>query len=286
MPLRRLPVGRIAALVAVLVAVLVLLRGAPGVRWKALRPGLEFATLNGSPYCRSGSSEIAMLRVDPARVQVRAHHYGTTHGRHPMDVIAWQRVIGADAVFNAGQFLPDWSYLGALVCSGKVVSRRVHPTFKAALVAGPLEGGPAARVLDLESEPLVTDPPRWREVVQSFMLFDRTGKLRVRHTDKVANRTAVGEDKRGHLVVFITEGGYTLDDFARLIQRSPLEISHAMSMDGGNEAQMCVDAGGFRYSCMGGRTRGGAAGDAAGEQVPLPTVISLNAVPSTQAAAP
>ena len=278
MALRRLPVGRIAAVLALLVAALVLIRGVPRLRWRTLRPGLEFATLNGSPYCRRGSPEIAMLRVDPARVQLRVHHYSTIHGRRPMDIIAWQRSIGADAVFNAGQFLPGWSYLGALVCSGKVVSGRVHPTFKAALVAGPLDGGGiTARVLDLESDSLAVAPPRWHEVAQSFMLFDRKGRIRVRHTDKVANRTAVGEDRSGRLVVFTTEGGYAIDDFARLIRDSKLEIAHAMSMDGGNEAQLCVDAGGFQYSCMGGRTRGGAAGDAAGEQVPLPTVISLSA---------
>lgn len=276
MALRRLPVGRIAALAALLVAVLVLARGAPGPRWRALRPGLEFATLNGGPYCRRGSSQIAMLRLDPERVRVRAHHYGQAPERRPLDVVEWRRVTGADAVFNAGQFLPDWSYMGLLVCGGHVVSQRLHPTFKAALVAGPFDGGREVRVLDLESEPLDPDHLRWREVAQSLMLFDRSGQIRVRHTDRVANRTAVGEDRRGRLVVFTTEGGYTLDDFARLIQKSPLQISHAMSMDGGNEAQLCVDAGGFRYASIGGMNRDAQAGGGAGVEVPLPAVVSVS----------
>lgn len=275
--MRRLPIGRIAAVAAVVVAALVLTRGAPGTRWRAIRPGLEFATMNGGAYCRRGSSEIAMLRLDPARVRVRVHHYEMAPERRPMDIVEWQRVTGAAAVFNAGQFLPDWRYMGLLVCGGTVVSRRLHPTFKAALVADPLDGGPGARVLDLEHEPLAPDSMRWREVAQSFMLFDREGKVRVRNTDKVANRTAVGEDRRGRLVVFTTEGGYTLDDFANLIRRTPLEISHAMVMDGGNEAQMCVNAGGFRYACLGGRTRGPRPGDAGGEDAPLPAAISVSA---------
>jgi len=274
---RRLPVGRIAALAALLGAALVFSRGGTDLRWKALRPGLEFSTLSGGPYCRRGSSRIALLRLDPARVRVRAHHFGLAPERRPLDVVGWQRATHADAVFNAGQFLPDWSYMGLLVCGGNVVSRRPHPTFKAALVAGPLDGGSAAHVLDLEREPLAPDRLRWREVAQSFMLFDRSGRIRVRHSDRVANRTAVAEDRRGRLVVFTTEGGYTLDDFARLIRNSPLQISHAMAMDGGNEAQMCVDAGGFRYASIGGLTPGSVASDAPGPEVPLPAVISVSA---------
>jgi hypothetical protein len=276
MTMRRLPVGRIAALAALLVAVLVLARGAPGLRWKALRPGLEFATMNGAPWCRRGSPEIAMLRIDPARVRMRVHTYGSAPTRRPMDIVEWQRATGADAVFNAGQFFPDWSYMGLLVCEGTVISRRPHPTFKAALVAGPLEGGSAARVLDLEHEPLVPDSMPWREVAQSFMLFDHSGRIRVRQTDKVANRTAVGEDREGRLVVFTTEGGYTLEEFARLIQKSPLEITHAMNLDGGNESQLTVRAGSFRYTCMGGRTRGENGGEGAAH-APLPAVISVTA---------
>ena len=87
MELRRLPVGRIAALTALLVAALVLARGAPGPRWKALRPGLEFATLNGDPYCRRGSSLIAMLRIDPARARVRVHHFGLAPEGRPLDAV-------------------------------------------------------------------------------------------------------------------------------------------------------------------------------------------------------
>ena len=277
MPLRRYPVGRIAAAAAVVVAAIVVVRGVPGARWRTIKPGLEFATMSGGALCRRGSSEIAMLRIDPARAHVRVHHYGQAPERRPMDIVQWRRVTGAEAVFNAGQFLPDWSYMGLLVCGGTVVSRRPHPTFRAALVAGPLNGGSGARVIDLQYEPLVPDSLQWREVAQSFMLFDRNGKVRVRQTDKVANRTAVGEDARGRLVVFTTEGGYTLDDFARLVQKSPLEITHAMVMDGGNEAQMCVDGGGFRYACLGGRTRGDKAGDGDGADAPLPAVISVSA---------
>jgi hypothetical protein len=277
MALRRLPIGRIAALAALVVGGLVLARGVPGPRWKGLRPGLEFATLSGDPYCRRGSSQIAVLRIDPARAPVRVRHFGLQPGGKPMDAVEWRKLTGADAVFNAGQFLPDWTYMGVLVCGGQVVSSRVHPTFKAALVAGPLEGAERAHVVDLEHEPLDLDRLRWREVAQSFMLFDRAGKIRVRSSDHIANRTVVGEDKSGRLVVFISEGAYTLEDFAHLVQKFPLQVVQAMCMDGGSEAQLSVNAGSFRYNCIGGVTGDPEPGDDPSERVPLPAVITVGA---------
>jgi hypothetical protein len=277
MPLQRLPVGRLAALAAVVVAALILLRGASAPHWRTLRPGLEFATLRGGPYCRRGSNAIALLRLDPARVRIRVHHYAREPARRPPNIVEWQRMTGALAVFNAGQYFPDFSYMGVLVCAGDVVSSRVHPSFKAALVAAPLDGTGAAHVLDLELEPLDLDSLRWREVAQSFMLFDRSGRIRVRQSDHVANRTAVGEDRHGRLVVITTEGGYTIGDFARLIQKSPLQLSHAMSMDGGYEAELCVNAAGFRYASFGDWKQRPGKNEAPGAQVPLPAVISVSA---------
>jgi hypothetical protein len=131
-------------------------------------------------------------------------------------------------------------------------------------------------VLDLDRDTL--DPKvGWREVAQSFMLFDRDGESRVRRSDQVANRTVVAEDRAGRIVVVTSEGGYTLRDLATVLQEAPLELSHAMAMDGGHEAQLCVRAGNFRYASFG-RWRAEDDRPAAWDvQVSLPAVVALEA---------
>jgi hypothetical protein len=95
--------------------------------------------------------------------------------------------------------------------------------------------------------------------------------------DLAANRTIVAEDREGRLVVIVSEGGYTLWDFAHLLQRAPLGLTHAMSMDGGYEAELCVHAGDFRYASFG-RWKGDAQEPSApGAKVPLPAVIIVSA---------
>jgi uncharacterized protein YigE (DUF2233 family) len=271
MPGRYVPVGRIAALLALLVAIGVLLRGSAPPHWKTLAPGVEFAVLRGEPYCRRGPTDVALLRVDPARADFKVFHYTQSGDTLPPNVLEWQRRLDALAVFNAGQYYPDFSYMGLLVSGGTVVSDRVHPGFHAALVAAPARGQPTARVLDLEHERLDGMVGQWREIAQSFMLFDERGQLRVRKTDQVANRTVVAQDRHGRLVVATSEGGYTLWEFAELLRRAPLGLSHAMSMDGGHEAELCVVAGRFRYWSLG-HWGGDTNSDAA---VPLPAVVAV-----------
>ena len=70
-------------------------------------------------------------------------------------------------------------------------------------------------------------------------------------------------------MVVTSEGGYTLWDFARLLRGAHLGIGNAMSMDGGKEAQMVVDAGGLHYASYG-RDPGGSPAPTA-----LPAVVAV-----------
>jgi hypothetical protein len=277
MPIRRLPVGRITVAVAAAIAIWALAQGAGPVRWRSLQPGLEFATLRGEPYCRTGSPAIGVLRVDPARHRIRVHHYTReTPGQGPPGILEWQRRLGSLAVFNAGQYYPGYGYMGMLVSGGEVVSRKPHPEFQAALVAGRDGSRTRARVLDLAREPVDLGRREWDDVAQSFMLFDRQGGVRVRKSDRFANRTVVGEDGSGRLLVITTEGAYTLHDIATLLRGAKLGLTHAMSMDGGLEAEMCVAVGGFRWASFGAWPRDGEP-EVPGARAPLPAVVEITA---------
>jgi hypothetical protein len=273
--MRRVPVGRLAALATLVAGVWVVMHAGGAPRWRTLAPGIEFTTLRGDPYCRAGSAAIGVLRVDPARARLRVRHFSLEPERRPLGIVEWQRRSRAIAVFNAGQYYPDYSYMGLLVAGGKTVSRRLHSDFRAALVAGPEGRGLEARVLDLEREPIDPRRPGWSEVAQSFMLFDQSGADRVRKSDRIANRTAVAQDRDGRLLIATSEGAYTLSDYALLLRRSPFQLTHAMSMDGGLEAELCVSGRGFRWASFG-RWPDREMPDAPGAHTPLPAIVEIS----------
>ena len=231
-------------------------RSSNGLHWRELAPGLEFTMLRGEPYCRRGSTGIATLRLDPERVRLRVHYFAQVGGQ-PLDVVEWQRVTHAIAVFNAGQFYPDFRYMGLLASGGTWFSRRPHPGYQAMLVADRRGPGEGARVIDMGAAPARDsaesgpDSLAWNEVAQSFMLFDSTGALRVRRSERIANRTIVAEDHHHRILVMVTEGAYTLAELAYVLQHSNLQLTHAMSMDGGRESELVVVRGAFRYASFG-----------------------------------
>jgi hypothetical protein len=95
----------------------------------------------------------------------------------------------------------------------------------------------------------------------------------VRKSDRVANRTLVGEDSQGRLLVITSEGGYTLWEMAQLLRAGPLDLTHAMSMDGGAESKMLVKHRDFAWASFGpwdGEDAGGLRADA-----PLPAVVAV-----------
>jgi hypothetical protein len=260
----------------VLVAgVIAVWRGGQGLRWRELAPGLEFAMLHGEPFCRRGSSAIAVLRLDPERVRLRVRHYTQNPEARPLDVVEWQRLTNSVAVFNAGQFYPDFRYLGLLASDGTWLYRRPHPGYQAVLVAGRRADGRGARVLDLSNHSNDPDSLPWSDVAQSFMLFDSSGTLRVRRSERIANRTVVAEDRHGRVLVLVSEGAYTLADLAHVLQQSSLHLRHAMSMDGGREAELVVAREAFRYASFGQWSSADEHPSSPVARVPLPTVISV-----------
>ncbi len=219
------------------------------ISWQSIHPGLEFGFTDGAAAVRAGSGKIAVLRVDPKKAAIKV--LAVKSGRKGFTAGQWRRSSRALAVINAGQHTPENEYLGLLVKDAKTLSRMVSH-LKGLIVAEPQEPSlPQARVLDLSYTPYDPNKTPYAQAAQSLMLLDRFGDVRVRKSSKVAHRTVAAEDDRGRILFIVTEGAYTLWEFAELLKNAGLGLREVMCMDGGAEAQMDIMVDGFSYRLYG-----------------------------------
>lgn len=248
------------------------------VPWERLTAGMQVALWNPMDACPLVPS-LLMLQIDPERYRFSIYQFRDEGLRAPISIHDWQRRTDAYVVFNAGLFREDYSYLGVLLKEGRSLGSKKHHSWQGLFAAEPTDGRlRKARVLDLAFDGFTEDPPLYREAAQSLMLFDRTGKLRVRDSGKRAFQTVVAEDGQGTIVVIKTVDVVSLHHLADCLHRQVPALQQAMAMDGGassdviaspdllHAAQETSSQAGWR-SMLTGNT---------GVHIPLPTVIGIS----------
>jgi len=246
---------------------------AQGVVWDRLADGLEVTVWTPGEACQQ-VPPLYMVRIDPERFQFSIYHYRDEGLDLPLTLGDWHQRTKALALFNAGLFMNDFSYLGLLYKEGRSLGRKRHGQWQGLFIAEPLAPSvKKARVLDLRYDAFDDDRPAYREAAQSLMLLDRRGTPRVRRSGKAAQQTVVGEDRGGRLLVIMSKGEVPLWELAVCLRDGFRDISHAMAMDGGASSDVLIGS-----ELTGART------DAAWQplvdgkglsHVPLPTVIGV-----------
>ncbi|MCB2225293.1 MAG: phosphodiester glycosidase family protein [Desulfarculaceae bacterium] len=227
----------------------------PALEWRTLAPGLEFALSEELAPARSGSSLLALLRVDPGRYAFRV--LAAPEGEDGQTAEQWLEQSKALAVFNAGLYTPDGKHLGYLMADGKCLSPMV-PQQDGLFLAGPRDQEHLpARIIDLRYTSFDPKFSPYTQAAQSLMLLDRFGQVRVRRSPKVASRTALASDNEGRILVVVSEGGHTLWELAQALKNSGLGLREVMTMDGGAESQLEVRWGDFSYAHYGRPIPGG-----------------------------
>ncbi len=208
--------------------------------WDKLAEGLEVTMWSPGIACEQ-VPPLYMLKIDPDRFRFAVYRYRDEKLETPLTIDQWHERTKAVALFNAGLFMDDFSYLGLLYAGGKSVGSKRHPQWHGLFVAEPFSPtGHKARVLDLRTDVFDEDKPAYQEAAQSLMLLDRRGNHRVRQSGKLAQQTVVAEDRSGHLLVVMSKGEVSLWELATCLRDGLGEVSHAMAMDGGASSDLLI----------------------------------------------
>lgn len=202
--------------------------------------GLSISVWGPHAQC-PGVAPLVVVEIDPDRYRFAVHYYQQDGFSEPLDIRQWQERTGHDLVFNAGLFRENYAYLGLLYGNGRSLGSKRHTTWQGLFAAEPAaDRSRRARVLDLTFDTFDEQQVPYREVAQSLMLLDRTGKIRVRQTGKRAHQTLVAEQSDGHLLVLKTTEVVSLHALGECLRDAFPSLRQVMAMDGGSSSDLAV----------------------------------------------
>ncbi|MDL2226854.1 phosphodiester glycosidase family protein [Deltaproteobacteria bacterium OttesenSCG-928-M10] len=226
------------------------------LNWQESCPGFEAARTELLYGARFGPPDLFLARFDPARFSFRPYHESEFGGQDAVNINGWAgRLPAAAAIINSGQYYPDRAYMGLLARDGRSLSAGAHSQWKGVVAAGPgpeaPAGTPAAAVIDLQDQQEPRRPEHYLNLMQSFMLLDRRGNIRVRNSHSLAGRAAVGEDREGRIVLIMTPAAISLYDLALALKDPRLGLVRVAGLDGGFEAQLLLRQNGTPFMAGG-----------------------------------
>ena len=237
-------------------------------RWDALRAAapLRLGTAGIDVWLEdlplpSGAATFALVRI-PAGTAMRVHSAASAidaGGGTAVPAAQWRQRVGGEAVvFNAGFYHHGGGHVGWLKSHGQWAERTRRDDWYGLLVAGPTDPAlPAFQLLDLDgpagkcaADDLERLLDRYDHAMQTMMLFDGAGALRVRRGQRQAARSALALDRDGNLLFALSRGALTLEDLANALAAPHLRLVRAVNLDGGLEAQLAIAAAHHHFALL------------------------------------
>jgi hypothetical protein len=217
----------------------------PGqLEWRTIRDGLEAGELavmaDGVEVDR-----IFLARIDPSkfRFEVRNEPSGE------FDLDAWMTGLGAAAVINGSYFFRSGMPATPVISAGVFLGPSDYDASAGAFVASAAFTG----IRDLAHQSWQDAFKGARDAMVSYpLLVSEDGVNRVVASQWLANRSFVGQDVDGNIILGTTaDGFFSLERLATFLRQAPLRLKLALNLDGGPIACQGISLDGFERRICG-----------------------------------
>jgi uncharacterized protein YigE (DUF2233 family) len=265
-----------AAAAAVLSARFARTPKAPASPWETLEPGLELGVLRSPHPAHSGDSKIRVLRIDPQRFELRLLNASAPGQGQPLTAREWSHHNGLVAAINASMYDQDQRTSVGLMRTARHVNNPRLTRDKAVLAFAPRSPGmPPVKLIDRDCD----DFDAWREhystFVQSIRMVSCKGENVWARSEDEWSIAAVGVDRHGRVLFIHSRSPYTPHDLIENLLSLPLELTGAMYVEGGPEAQLYVQSGRRELELVGSRGTGLFDSGDNDQAWPVPNVIGV-----------
>lgn len=206
--------------------------------WEALEPGLDYALFDG-PAADAGDHKIAVVRVDPARFELRLLNASAPGEGELRTAREWAYRAGASAAINASMYQEDFRSSVSLMRTREHVNQRRLSKDKAVLAFDPLVSGVApVRIVDRACEDFGRAEARYGSLVQSIRMISCDRRNVWAPSDRRFSTAAIGIDARGRVLFIHARSPWPVNELVTALLSLPIDIAQAMYVEGGPEAQL------------------------------------------------
>ncbi len=244
--------------------------------WISLEPGLDLGLFSSPHPAPVGDSTIRVLRIDPGRFDLRLLNSSATKERRPLTAREWCERYRCIAAINASMFQTDSLTSVSLMRTGEHVNNPRLSKDRTVLAFDRLSPEiPPVAMIDRDCDDLNEWSTRYRTLVQSIRMLSCAGKNVWTQQPKRWSTAAIGMDKSGRVLFIHVRSLFTTHDLVNVLIELPLDLSRAMYVEGGPEAQLYVEAGGRREEFVGSHEIAFHDDDASDRAWPVPNVVAV-----------
>lgn len=245
------------------------------IPWRVLDGGLDLAEIESPVKSTIGDSRITVLRIDPARYELRLLSVKEQGGR-PLTAKEWAGAHGLVAAINAGMYQEDGrTSVGYMKNFGHVNNGHINRNQAILAFNRTDESVPAAQIIDRTCQDFKALRTKYQSFVQSIRMVSCDQKNVWNPQARSWSMAVIATDMAGRVLFIITRSPYTVHNFINILMSLPLGIRNAMYLEGGPKASLYVAGGGAEIEKIGRFERIFLESGTTAPAQPLPNVIGV-----------
>jgi uncharacterized protein YigE (DUF2233 family) len=220
--------------------------------WQKLAEGLELGVFTAHMPSESGDSKLRVLRIDPQRFNLKLLNASAAEDGRPLSAKEWSRQNGLVAAINASMYQADYkSSVSLMRTKSHVNNPRLSKDMAILAFDRKQINVPQVKMIDRQCDDFESWDKKYGTMIQSIRMISCTGKNVWTQQPQKWSTAAIAIDDRG-MVLFIHVGSpYSTHDVIDILKRLPLNITRAMYVEGGPQAQLYIHVGDQEYDFVG-----------------------------------
>ena len=220
--------------------------------WQKLAEGLELGIFSAPLPSEIGDSKVRVLRIDTQHYRLRLLNASVSKDGQPLSARQWARQNSLAAAINASMYQADYRSSVSLMLTRAHINNPRLSKDKAILAFDrKSDDVPRVKIIDLQCEDFDFWRKKYRTMIQSIRMISCTGNNVWIQQPQKWSTAAIGLDNRQRVLFIHVGSPYSTHDVIDFLMELPLNITRAMYVEGGPQAQLYVNSGDHEHEFVG-----------------------------------